>query len=188
MMSKFDAMAPEEIGQLFPIEVVLYDERWQQLFMAEAARVSGTLSDEVCAIEHIGSTAVPGLAAKPIIDSLLLVSKLDSRAKQRLIEKLRPLGYENMTNAETELTMEFGKGYDVDDPLRQKYHLHVEQAEAMPSPKIIFRDRLRSSCVLREKYTKLKHELAQQYRHNREAYTAGKAAFVRSVSDLQSLR
>ena len=108
-MSKFDAMAPEEIGQLFPIEVVPYDERWQQLFMAEAARVSGTLGDEVCAIEHIGSTAVPGLAAKPIIDSLLLVNKLDSRAKQRLIEKLRPLGYENMTNAETELTMEFGK-------------------------------------------------------------------------------
>jgi len=187
-MSTFDAMAPEEIGQLFPIEVVPYDERWQQLFMAEAARVSGMLGDEVRAIEHIGSTAVPGLAVKPIIDSLLLVNKLDSRAKQRLIEQLRPLGYENMTNAETELTMEFGKGYDVDDPLRQKYHLYVEQAEAMPSPKIIFRDHLRSSRVLREKYTKLKHELAQQYRHNREAHTAGKAAFVRSVSDLQSLR
>ena len=182
-MSKFDAMVSEEIGQLFPIEVVPYDERWQQLFMAEAARVSGTLGYEVCAIEHIGSTAVPGLAAKPIIDSLLLVSKLDSRVKQRLIEKLRPLGYENMTNAETELTMEFGKGYDVDNPLRQKYHLHVEQAKVMPSPKIIFRDRLRSSRVLREKYTKLKRELAQQYRHNREAYTAGKAVFVRSVSD-----
>ena len=181
-MSKFDIMTPEEIGQLFPIEVVPYDERWPQLFMAEAARVSGVLGDEVV-IEHIGSTAVPGLAAKPIIDSLLLVNKLDSRAKQRLIERLRPLGYENMTNAETELTMEFGKGYDVEDPLRQKYHLHVEQAEAMPSPKIIFRDRLRNSRVLREKYTKLKHELAQQYRHNRETYTAGKAAFVRSVSD-----
>ena len=185
-MSKFDTMTPEEIGQLFPIEVVPYAERWPQLFMAEAARVSGALGDEVRTIEHIGSTAVPGLAAKPIIDSLLLVSKLDSRAKQRLIEKLRPLGYENMTNAETELTMEFGKGYDVEDPLRQKYHLHVEQAKAMPSPKIIFRDRLRSSRVLREKYTKLKHELAQQYRHNRESYTAGKAAFVRSVLDLQS--
>lgn len=187
-MSKFDAMTPEEIGQLFPIEVVPYDERWQQLFMTEAARVSGVLGDEVCAIKHIGSTAVPGLAAKPIIDSLLLVNKLDSRAKQRLIEQLRPLGYENMTNTETELTMEFGKGYDMDDLLRQKYHLHVEQAEAMPSPKVIFRDRLRSSCVLREEYTKLKHELEQQYRYNREAYTAGKAAFVRSVSDFQSLR
>jgi glutamate rich protein grpB family protein len=180
-MSTFDTMTSEEIGQLFPIEVVPYDERWQQLFMAEAARVSDTLSDEVCAIEHIGSTAVPGLAAKPIIDSLLLVSKLDSRAKQQLIERLHPLGYENMANAETELTMEFGKGYDVDDPLRQKYHLHVEQAEAISSPKIIFRDRLRSSPVLREKYTKLKRELAQQYRHNREVYTAGKAAFVRKV-------
>lgn len=156
-MSTFDTMTSEEIGQLFPVEVVPYDERWQQLFMAEAARVSDTLSDEVCAIEHIGSTAVPGLAAKPIIDSLLLVSKLDSRAKQRLIERLHPLGYENMANAETELTMEFGKGYDVDDPLRQKYHLHVEQTKVMPSPKIIFRDRLRSSRVLREKYTKLKH-------------------------------
>lgn len=187
-MSTFDAMTPEEIGQLFHIEIVPYDERWPQLFMAEAARVGGTLGDEVCAIEHIGSTAVPGLAAKPIIDSLLIVSKLDSRTKQRLIEQLRPLGYENMANAETELTMEFGKGYDVDDPLRQKYHLHVEQAEAMLSPKIIFRDHLRSSRVLREKYTKLKRELAQQYRHNREAYMAGKAAFVRSVSDLQSLR
>ncbi len=183
-MSKFDAMTPEEIGQLFPIEVIPYDERWPQLFMAEAARVGGTLSDEVRTIEHIGSTAVPGLAAKPIIDSLLLVNKLDSRAKQRLTEQLRPLGYENMTNTETELTMEFGKGYDVEDPLRQKYHLHVEQVEAMPSPKIIFRDRLRSSRVLREKYTKLKHELAQQYRHNREAYTAGKAAFVRRASQI----
>ena len=152
--------------------------------MAEAARVSGTLGDEVCAIEHIGSTAVPGLAAKPIIDSLLLVSKLDSRAKQRLIEQLRPLGYENMANAETELTMEFGKGYDVDDPLRQKYHLHVEQAEAMPSPRIIFRDRLRNSRVLREKYTKLKHKLAQQHQHNREAYMAGKAAFVQRASQI----
>ena len=184
MMSKFDAMTPEEIGQLFPIEVVPYDERWQQLFMTEAARVSGALGDEVCAIKHIGSTAVPGLAAKPIIDSLLLVNKLDSRAKQQLIEQLRPLSYENMTNAETELTMEFGKGYDVDDPLRQKYHLHVEQVEAMSSPKIIFRDHLRNSRVLRKKYTKLKHKLAQQYRHNREAYTAGKAAFVQRASQI----
>lgn len=48
-MSKFDAMTPEEIGQLFPIEVVPYDERWQQLFMAEAARVSGTLYCVICA-------------------------------------------------------------------------------------------------------------------------------------------
>ena len=175
-MSKFDAMTPEEIGQLFPIEVVPYDERWPQLFMAEAALVSGVLGDEVCTIEHIGSTAVPWLAAKPIIDSLLLVKKLDSRAKQQLIEQLRPLGYENMTNAETELTMEFGKGYDVDNPLRQKYHLHVEQVEAMPSPKTIFRDRLRSSRVLREKYTKLKHELAQQYRHNRVLPLSGRSA------------
>lgn len=89
-----------------------------------------------------------------------------------------------MANAETELTMEFGKGYDVDDPLRQKYHLHVEQAKAMPSPKIILRDRLRSSRVLCEKYTKLKRELAQQYRHNREAYMAGKAAFVQRASQI----
>jgi UPF0157 protein BH1888 len=93
MMSKFDAMTPEEIGQLFPIEVVPYDERWPQLFMTEAARVSGVLGDEVRAIKHIGSTAVPGLAAKPIIDNLLLVNKLDSGAKKRLIEQLRPLGY-----------------------------------------------------------------------------------------------
>ena len=48
-MSKFDAMTPEEIGQLFPIEVVPYDERWPQLFMAEAARVSGTLYCVICA-------------------------------------------------------------------------------------------------------------------------------------------
>jgi UPF0157 protein BH1888 len=92
-MSTFDTMTPEEIGQLFPIEVVPYDERWPQLFMAEAARVSGALGDEVRAIKHIGSTAVPGLAAKPIIDNLLLVNKLDSGAKKRLIEQLRPLGY-----------------------------------------------------------------------------------------------
>ena len=186
-MSTFDTMPPEEIGQLFPIEVVPYDEQWQQLFVAEAARVSGVLGDEVCAIEHIGGTAVPGLAAKPIIDSLLLVSKLGSRAKQRLIEQLRPLGYENMANAETELTMEFGKGYDVDDPLRQKYRSSYRAGRGGAVAKIIFRDRLRSSRVLREKYTKLKHELAQQHQHNREAYTAGKAAFVRSILDKASL-
>ena len=86
-MSKFDAMTPEEIGQLFPIEVVPYDERWPQLFMAEAAQVSGALGDEVRAIEHIGSTAVPGLAAKPIIDSLLIVSKLDREASPAWLRK-----------------------------------------------------------------------------------------------------
>lgn len=100
---KLDDLPIEEIGKLFPIHITPYNPDWKILYEEEKSLIAGVLGKGLLFnIEHIGSTSVEGLAAKPTIDILVEVADLNDGLKQTLVQKLIQAGYENMDNAEKE--------------------------------------------------------------------------------------
>ena len=183
---KFDDLSVEEIGKLFPIHITPYHSDWKTLFEEENNLITNVLGKDILfSIEHFGSTSVEGLAAKPTIDILVEVSELDDELKQKLIQKLSKVGYENMYDAEKEDKMTFGKGYNENYLYTQSYHLHIREKGVYPQDEMYFRDSLRENPYIRDEYEKLKYSLAEKYKNNREAYTQGKTEFIKRITKQQ---
>lgn len=158
------------------VVVAEYDQSWPARYEEEKARIVEALGDAVVAIEHVGSTAVPGLAAKPIIDIMVGVRKLDDG--ERCIRPLVAIGYEYRGEAGVPGRHYFRKG----DP--RSHHLHMaEHAGHFWERHILFRDLLREDRELAQQYGALKKELAAKYRTERLAYWEAKSPFIESVLD-----
>jgi len=158
------------------VRVVRYDPAWPGLYTAEAARLSDALwrFNLRLSLEHTGSTSVPGLAAKPIID--MLAGRLPDEPREPLIEALQSAGY----------TYRGEQGIPGRDFFRRgnprQYHLHLTRVgSAFWLDHLTFRDYLRSHHETAARYAALKLELASQHPSNREAYIEGKTEFVNSV-------
>jgi len=185
----FDDLSPEQVGALFPIHVVPYNPQWKVIFEQERALIASALGEGIALnIEHFGSTSVEGLASKPTIDMLVEVDKLTDELKQTISEKLEPIGYGNMRNADKENRMTFGKGYGEDYLSAQTYHLHIREKGNVPQDEIYFRDYLRRNPDARDEYAKLKCELAEMYEFNREMYTQAKTEFVARITELAKVK
>ena len=180
----FDNLTAEEVGKLFPIRIVPYNPNWKMLFEQEKTLILEVFEKEVI-VEHIGSTSVEGLAAKPTIDILVEVSNLKDEIKQVITEKLETIGYGNMYNAEKENKMTFGKGYDENYVCTTTYHLHIREKSKTPQDEIYFRDNLRQNLDVRDEYAKLKYALAEKYQFNREDYTQAKTEFIVKITGQQ---
>ena len=161
---------------LLPGKVFLTEPspQWTQLFEEEAGRIAGRLGAVVVAIEHYGSTSIPGIKAKPIIDLLIGVPHLDEAL--RLVEAMQGLGYDYAAHAGVPGHHVFGRG-------AARTHLahFVEHAGESWFECLRFRDRLRADTELARAYERLKIELAAKYPRDRAAYTAGKSAFVARI-------
>jgi GrpB-like predicted nucleotidyltransferase (UPF0157 family) len=159
-----------------PVEVVAYDPAWPSQFAEERAALEGLLAHWVVAdIEHVGSTAVPGLAAKPVIDIMAPVESLE--ASRGSIEAASRAGY-TYWPYKADVMHWFCKP----SAARRTHHLHVVPFESpLWFDRLRFRDALRSDANLAERYAELKLRLAGRYRHDREAYTEGKSGFVAAV-------
>lgn len=180
----FDQLTPEQAGKIFPIRIVPYSSEWGRLFEKEKALLVKLLTAEIdLEIEHIGSTSVEGLASKPTIDMLVMVPGLTRETKQFLTRKLATVGYGNMTNAEKENRMTFGKGYDVNHTNTLTFHVHIREKGEGPQDEIYFRDYLRQNPATRDAYAELKYSLAEQYRFNREKYTQAKTEFIVRITE-----
>ena len=159
-----------------PVEVVDYDERWPLDFQAESAGILPAVGPAAVALEHIGSTSVPGLAAKPIIDLLLGVRRLEDI--DPYAGALRALGYEREVAAERMILGRrfFYKG----PPHAETHHLHISEVGTRywVEP-LAFRDWLRAHPEDREEYARLKRELATSL--PRTKYTWAKAPFVEAI-------
>jgi GrpB-like predicted nucleotidyltransferase (UPF0157 family) len=95
MSKNISDLSEEELGQLFPIEVVPYNENWKTLFQQEKKIISETLGIKVALrIEHFGSTAVKGLASKPTIDILIEIPDLTDQLKTCVIERMKSIDYD----------------------------------------------------------------------------------------------
>lgn len=159
------------------MEIVPYDPQWPRLFEAEKDALEAAFGDIAPEISHIGSTAVPGLSAKPVIDILLAVDSAPDRDSS--IAMLAPLGYVNVPYDGDEKRLFFKKGSP------RTHHVHVVKRNSWTYWKhILFRDILASDPGPRAEYEQLKVGLAEKYRDDRRAYTDAKSEFIeRTVSE-----
>ena len=160
------------------IVIVDYDPKWKSSFEAESARVLSTLGgDLVIKIEHVGSTSIPGLAAKPIIDMLVFVHSL-TRAKDK-ISALEALGYAYWEDNPDKTRLFFVRGLPPNGP--RTHHIHIAEATKGIDPKVLFRDYLRAHPEDAQRYLHLKQRLAADHSHDREKYTEEKTSYIHSV-------
>jgi GrpB-like predicted nucleotidyltransferase (UPF0157 family) len=149
-------------------------ELWHQLFAEEETQLRHAIGEQVVAIEHVGSTAVCGLSAKPIIDIAVAVREIADAGK--CVTQLEGIGYESRGELGIPGRQYFTKG----DP--RTHHLHmVELNSELWRSHLLFRDYLRQRPEAAKEYENLKTELARKHAENREAYTEGKAAFIEGV-------
>ena len=144
---------------------------WGRAFEEEAARIRAAAGPDVLAIEHYGSTSVPGLCAKPIID--LLVGVADLSLADRHAPAMLALGYDDSGNGGVDGHRIFGKG---------SARTHLAHFVVYEGPEwtatLRFRDLLRADEDLRRAYEQLKTRLVTEHARDRAAYTAGKAQFI----------
>ena len=148
-----------------------YDPTWPDQFEAERTKIAAALGDLALAIHHIGSTAVPGLDAKPIIDTMVVVRHLDDATQ--CIAPLQTLGYTFIDYAQNIDRRFFRKG------MPRTHHLHIVASDSPPLiDHLDFRDALRADPALRRQYQELKHTLTARYEHDRAKYSERKSAFI----------
>ena len=159
------------------VRVVPYDDRWPALFDAEAKRIADAVAAAglpELALEHVGSTAVPGLAAKPVLDIAAGYGAGISPSAYAAV--LESLDYVYRGDAGLPGREFFRRG----EP--RSHHLHLVQQRGTHWVRYMrFRDALRADAVVRDAYAALKHELAIRHPRNREAYILGKKEFVEGV-------
>jgi GrpB-like predicted nucleotidyltransferase (UPF0157 family) len=154
--------------------VVEYDPLWPTVYQEEAKVISHALDHDFVEMHHIGSTSVPGLCAKPIIDILVAVTRF--RPVEEYSRRLAPLGYRYVSHEDDAIRLFFHKR-----PVRT-HHLHiVEHGSWEYQRHLIFRDYLRTHAVVAQEYGRLKRELADRFTNDRATYTASKTSFIADV-------
>ena len=153
-----------------------YDPNWEKEFQDEKKRIVQVLGDKVVGIEHIGSTSIRGMAAKPIIDIMVGVKNLNEVSK--FVNPLSEIEYEYVHKPEFKDRSFFRKGL-----WRQgTCHLHICEINSSEwIDKILFRDYLRLHPNLAKEYASLKKELATNYKFDRPTYTKKKEPFIRAI-------
>jgi GrpB-like predicted nucleotidyltransferase (UPF0157 family) len=159
-----------------PVRISAYDGQWPDRYEQEHAALEDAIGGwAVGGIHHVGSTAVPGLDAKPVIDILVGVEDLD--ASRACFEPLAKLGYLYAPYRAEEMHW-FCKPH----PSRRTHHLHlVPVGFRRYEEELAFRDFLRSNREAVGEYAALKRRLASRFACDREAYTEAKAGFIRDV-------
>lgn len=162
------------------VELSEYNPAWPKAFEQEKDLLTKTLGIKNLQIEHIGSTSVPGLAAKPIIDMIIAVDSFDE--VDAYIKPLKQIGYSYMPQRMLADRKFFPKGPEA----CRTHHLNfVLKDDPMQWRRpIAFRDYLRTHPEARNEYAQLKQTLAKMYATKREAYTKAKAHFIEIVAKI----
>jgi len=159
-------------GRNAEVEIVEYDPAWPAAYQAERERLAPLLRPGA-QLHHFGSTAVPGLAAKPVIDMIVLVDNLDTP----IVALLERGGYQYPPAFNATLIHRRFLCYPT--AAHRTHHLHLVDEPGELERRLHFRDRLRADPVLAGEYVALKRALAERYSDDREAYTEAKSEFVR---------
>ena len=166
-------------GRDAEVEIVEYDHAWPGAYTAERERLAPLLPGGVW-LHHFGSTAVPGLAAKPVIDMIALVDDLD--APIAALVQHGGYQYPSAFNA----TLIHRRFLCYPTAACRTHHLHLVDEPGELERRLRFRDRLRADLVLAGEYVALKRALAERYRDDREAYTEAKSEFVKRYTRRRS--
>jgi GrpB-like predicted nucleotidyltransferase (UPF0157 family) len=164
-----------------PIRIDGYDPRWPGLYEGEKWLLERHSDGRLIAIEHVGSTSVPGLAAKPLVDIMGgVISLADADA---LVEPYEAIGYQYVPEYEDQLPERryFRKPSDLITRVTL-FHLHVVEVDSeFWTRHLLFRDYLRSHPDVADEYAMLKRRLAVEYASDPLGYTDAKTDFIRSI-------
>jgi GrpB-like predicted nucleotidyltransferase (UPF0157 family) len=179
MNKDLNNLSTDELGRLFPIIISEYNPDWKNMFSAEKQIIERAVGlRNTRRIEHIGSTAVPGLCAKPTID--ILVEIKDDTDTDLIINKLKLLDYHYIPKPENPPPhMMFAKGYSDQGFTGQTFHIHVRYKGDWDEP--VFRDYLIQNPKAAKEYSELKLELSIDYVNDREKYTDSKTEFIARI-------
>lgn len=160
------------------VDLTPYSPLWPAVFELERELLAALFAGEEASIEHIGSTAVPGLGAKPIIDVMLGVASL--AAVERRLDALAAEGYRYVK--EFELAIPERRYFDKREGNPGRFHLHAVLKDGeFWRRHLAFRDALRADPALAERYWRVKQRMAARHPNDRGAYTEGKTDFIRGV-------
>ncbi len=167
------------------IDIVDYDPRWPQLFARERDHLLSCLpGDQIVRIEHFGSTAVPGLAAKPVIDMLVEVKNL-ALARRTIVPILEAQGYDYFWRPSFgDLRSPYYCWFIKRDEAGQRtHHIHMIEKHFAQWEGLLFRDYLIEHPDVARQYETLKRDLSHSYPSDRAAYTMAKSDFVRRITE-----
>ena len=182
-------MIPEGVRQRIDrvrrerVEIVPYDARWPELFTEEKDRLTALFPALIRRVEHFGSTAVPGLAAKPIVDMLIEVASLDDTRAQ-IAPVLERAGYDYFWRpSDGDVRPPFYAWFNRRDASGQRtHHIHMVERDYPQWESLLFRDYLIAHEEIAAEYVQVKRQLAAEFPNDREAYTNGKGTFIRRVT------
>jgi GrpB-like predicted nucleotidyltransferase (UPF0157 family) len=162
------------------VKIEEYNPSWPAQFRLESTILRRLLGDRsIVEIEHIGSTAVPGLAAKPIVDIMIAVPSL-SKAIRDCIPIMESLDYAYWSDNPNSDRMFFVKGLPPNGP--RTFHVHMVERKGELVNRLLFRDYLRINADEAARYEKLKRNLANQFPGDRDAYTQAKTEYIVNVT------
>ena len=177
MDKPLEEMTLEELWELFPIVLSAHNDCWKQWFEEEARVIQGLLHGKQVRISHIGSTAVPGIWAKPIVDILVEVPENIPLAAVKDI--LVHNGYVCMSQADNRISL--NKGYTSRGFAERVFHIHLRRFG--DHDELYFRDYLNDFPAAAMEYEKLKLSLWKKYEHDRDAYTDAKSVLVKKYTE-----
>lgn len=181
MAKQLENMSQAELNKLFPIIIKEHDQKWNDLYLNEKKTIECAVGQvNIVRINHIGSTYVPGLYAKPTIDILVEIKKRTD--DNDIIASLNNVDYRYSHQPDNPAPhMMFMKGYTENGFEGQAYHVHVRYSGDWHE--LYFRDYLCAHPEAAQEYGELKKSLKEKYKYDREAYTLGKTNFIRYITE-----
>lgn len=157
------------------VEVVPHRDEWSELFLEESKKIKEVYGDEIIHIYHIGSTSIPAIHAKPVID--LMVEVADIERIDGYNEQMKQLNYEALGENGIPNRRFFMKGDD-----NRTHHVHIfEKGDAEIERHLAFRDYMMAHPEEAQSYSQLKKRLAKRFPENMDEYIEGKDSFIKTI-------
>lgn len=172
---KLEELSLDELWQLFPITLIAHQDCWATWYKEEAKLLKEKLPC-IKHISHIGSTAIKGICAKPIIDILVEIPREEEITD--LKGAIERCGYICM--AENKSRIDFNKGYTLQGFAERVFHLHL--CYEGDNDELYFRDYLQANATIAKEYERIKLDLWKQYEHDRNMYTFHKGDFIKQYT------
>ena len=179
MDRELEKMSLEELWQLFPIFLVEHNREWARWYDEEVKAISSLVPEKyITRISHIGSTAIPNIQAKNIVDILLEVPSEEE------LEPVKNILVENnwLCMSQKAKRISLNKGYTKQGFADKVFHLHIRVAG--DNDEIYFRDYLIENGDIAKQYEKLKLKLWKEFEHDRDGYTDAKSDFIRKYTKI----
>jgi GrpB-like predicted nucleotidyltransferase (UPF0157 family) len=171
---------PTGIPRTRVVRLESYSSTWPEEYQAERARILSAVGERIEGIEHVGSTSIPGMVAKPIIDIAIALPNLD--LAESLVPGMAGLGYDYPGDIGLPNQRIFGR-----DPQIRTYLVHVVISHGVEWQRYLhFRDALREDLALAREYAELKLKLAEEFPTDRERYTRAKGVVIEKALALRS--